>query len=141
MDLGERLTPANTVATCRRNDVTRVENIERQLSSAGVFGVRPKYLGTVLMVSPCEIEQGSRAVSQMTYNKRLLRRSLRCLVVEISTCVGAKTLLPRFQNDYADLAFGLELVLDCLVEDLLCRIEDERLDLSFFVRIFSADLA
>ena len=84
------------------------------------------------MVSPCEIEQGSRAVSQVTYNKSLLRRSLRCLVVEISTDVGAETLLPRFQNDYADLAFGLELVLDCLVEDLLCRIEDERLNLSFF---------
>ena len=43
-----------------------------------------------------------------------------------------ETLLPRFQDDHADLAFGLELVLDCLVEDLLCRIEDERLNLSFF---------
>ena len=53
-------------------------------------------------------------------------------MIEKAACVGAKTLLSRFQDDHAHFAFGLELVLDCLVEDLLCRIKDERLDLSFF---------
>ena len=62
-------------------------------------------------------------------------------MVEIAARVGAETLLPGFQNDHPDLAFGLELVLDCVVEDALGGVEDERLNCAFFVLIFSADLA